>query len=63
MCCLHHSLFPQILHDTLSEACLRISEDERLRMKALFGISGEGTVLMGQRVRGTASPVPEGDGG
>lgn len=60
MCCLHHSLFPQILHDTLSEACLRISEDERLRMKALFGISG---VLMGQPVRGTASPVPEGDGG
>ncbi|XP_032034078.1 unconventional myosin-XV [Hylobates moloch] len=29
-------LFRQILHDTLSEACLRISEDERLRMKALF---------------------------
>uniref|UniRef100_A0A8C5KEC4 Unconventional myosin-XV n=1 Tax=Jaculus jaculus TaxID=51337 RepID=A0A8C5KEC4_JACJA len=29
-------LFRQILHDTLSEACLRISEEERLRMKALF---------------------------
>ncbi|XP_021103173.1 unconventional myosin-XV [Heterocephalus glaber] len=29
-------LFRQILHDTLSEACLRISQDERLRMKALF---------------------------
>ncbi|ELV14015.1 Myosin-XV [Tupaia chinensis] len=31
-----HSPLPQILHDTLSEACLRISQDERLRMKALF---------------------------
>ncbi|XP_037664148.1 LOW QUALITY PROTEIN: unconventional myosin-XV [Choloepus didactylus] len=29
-------LFRQILHDTLSEACLRISQDERLRMQALF---------------------------
>uniref|UniRef100_A0A8C2YKT7 Unconventional myosin-XV n=1 Tax=Chinchilla lanigera TaxID=34839 RepID=A0A8C2YKT7_CHILA len=29
-------LFRQILHDTLSEACVRISQDERLRMKALF---------------------------
>ncbi|XP_075415257.1 unconventional myosin-XV [Tenrec ecaudatus] len=29
-------LFRQVLHDTLSEACLRISQDERLRMKALF---------------------------
>ncbi|XP_027283093.1 unconventional myosin-XV isoform X2 [Cricetulus griseus] len=29
-------LFRQILHDTFSEACLRISEDERLQMKALF---------------------------
>ncbi|XP_028390179.1 unconventional myosin-XV [Phyllostomus discolor] len=29
-------LFRQILHDTFSEACLRISEDERLKMKALF---------------------------
>uniref|UniRef100_A0A8C0L8M7 Unconventional myosin-XV n=1 Tax=Canis lupus dingo TaxID=286419 RepID=A0A8C0L8M7_CANLU len=29
-------LFRQILHDTLSEACLRISKDERLKMKALF---------------------------
>uniref|UniRef100_A0A8C6Q8H4 Unconventional myosin-XV n=1 Tax=Nannospalax galili TaxID=1026970 RepID=A0A8C6Q8H4_NANGA len=29
-------LFRQILHDTLSEACLRISEDERRQMKALF---------------------------
>ncbi|XP_063098230.1 unconventional myosin-XV [Cavia porcellus] len=29
-------LFRQIVHDTLSEACLRISQDERLRMKALF---------------------------
>ncbi|XP_023369828.1 unconventional myosin-XV [Otolemur garnettii] len=29
-------LFRQILHDTFSEACLRISEEERLRMKALF---------------------------
>ncbi|EGW01271.1 Myosin-XV [Cricetulus griseus] len=26
----------EILHDTFSEACLRISEDERLQMKALF---------------------------
>nr|KAF6398725.1 myosin XVA [Molossus molossus] len=29
-------LFRQILHDTLSKGCLRISEDERLQMKALF---------------------------
>uniref|UniRef100_A0A287ALF1 Unconventional myosin-XV n=2 Tax=Sus scrofa TaxID=9823 RepID=A0A287ALF1_PIG len=29
-------LFRQVLHDTLSEACLRISEEERLQMKALF---------------------------
>ncbi|XP_066876789.1 unconventional myosin-XV isoform X1 [Kogia breviceps] len=29
-------LFRQILHDTLSEACLRISAEERLQMKALF---------------------------
>lgn len=36
------SSFPQILHDTLSEACLRISEDERLKMKALFGTAGSG---------------------
>lgn len=34
--------FLQILHDTLSEACLRISEDERLQMKALFGTLGKG---------------------
>lgn len=34
--------FPQILHDTLSKACLRISEDERLQMKALFGTAGGG---------------------
>lgn len=36
----HCGSFPQILHDTLSEACLRISEDERLKMKALFGTTG-----------------------
>ncbi|XP_069916157.1 unconventional myosin-XV [Oryctolagus cuniculus] len=29
-------LFRQILHDTLSDGCLRISQDERFRMKALF---------------------------
>ncbi|XP_058139334.1 LOW QUALITY PROTEIN: unconventional myosin-XV [Dasypus novemcinctus] len=29
-------LFRQILHDTFSEACLRISQDERRQMKALF---------------------------
>ncbi|XP_077019523.1 unconventional myosin-XV [Tamandua tetradactyla] len=29
-------LFRQIVHDTLSEACLRISPDERLQMRALF---------------------------
>ncbi|XP_006901266.1 PREDICTED: unconventional myosin-XV [Elephantulus edwardii] len=29
-------LFRQILHDTLSEACPRISQEERLQMKALF---------------------------
>ncbi|XP_040830480.1 unconventional myosin-XV [Ochotona curzoniae] len=29
-------LFRQILHDTLSDTCLRISQDERLQMKALF---------------------------
>lgn len=43
------SSFPQILHDTLSEACLRISEDERLKMKALFGTAGSG---------GGMSPAP-----
>lgn len=43
------SSFPQILHDTLSEACLRISEDERLKMKALFGTSGR---------RGGMRPAP-----
>lgn len=44
MGCLHHDSFPQILHDTLSKACLRISEDERLKMKALFGttVGGQG---------------------
>lgn len=40
-------LFRQILHDTFSEACLRISEDERLQMKALFGTLGKGRLLMG----------------
>uniref|UniRef100_K7FSJ5 Myosin XVA n=1 Tax=Pelodiscus sinensis TaxID=13735 RepID=K7FSJ5_PELSI len=29
-------LFRQIFHDTLSEACLRISPEERLRMRSLF---------------------------
>lgn len=33
---------PQVLHDTLSEACLRISAEERLQMKALFGTAGCG---------------------
>lgn len=42
-------LFRQILHDTFSEACLRISEDERLQMKALFGILGKGRLLMGSQ--------------
>lgn len=42
------SSFPQILHDTLSEACLRISEDERLKMKALFGTSGRPAPLTSQ---------------
>lgn len=42
-------LFLQILHDTLSEACLRISEDERLQMKALFGTLGKGRALMGSQ--------------
>lgn len=36
----HCGSFPQILHDTLSKACLRISEDERVQMKALFGTTG-----------------------
>ncbi|MBZ3882220.1 Unconventional myosin-XV [Sciurus carolinensis] len=42
-------LFRQILHDTFSEACLRITEDERLRMKALFGIAGAQNQLDTQR--------------
>lgn len=42
-------LFRQILHDTFSEACLRISEDERLQMKALFGTLGKGRLLMGSQ--------------
>ncbi|KAJ3601232.1 hypothetical protein NHX12_032205, partial [Muraenolepis orangiensis] len=29
-------LFRQILHDTFSEACLRITQEERLKMKAFF---------------------------
>lgn len=28
---------PQIVNDTLSEACVRITQDERQKMKALFG--------------------------
>lgn len=42
-------MFRQILHDTFSEACLRISEDERLQMKALFGTLGKGRLLMGSQ--------------
>lgn len=37
---LHSSLppsLPQIVNDTLSEACVRITQDERQKMKALFG--------------------------
>ncbi|TNN75929.1 Unconventional myosin-XV [Liparis tanakae] len=30
-------IFKQIVNDTLSEACVRITRDERQRMKALFG--------------------------
>ncbi|XP_017169817.1 unconventional myosin-XV isoform X10 [Mus musculus] len=41
-------LFRQILHDTFSEACLRISEDERLQMKALFEPAGH-TATSGNR--------------
>lgn len=28
----------QVLHDTFSEACIRITQEERQKMKALFGI-------------------------
>lgn len=51
--------FLQILHDTLSEACLRISEDERLQMKALFGTLGKGRDADGQSTRLGASPSLE----
>uniref|UniRef100_UPI001EAF0363 unconventional myosin-XV-like n=1 Tax=Oncorhynchus gorbuscha TaxID=8017 RepID=UPI001EAF0363 len=30
-------LFRQIVHDTFSEACIRITQEERAKMKALFG--------------------------
>lgn len=29
---------PQIVHDTFSEACIRITQEERQKMKTLFGI-------------------------
>lgn len=28
----------QVVHDTFCEACVRISQDERQKMKALFGM-------------------------
>ncbi len=28
----------QVVHDTFSEACIRISQEERQQMKALFGM-------------------------
>lgn len=30
-------VFLQVVHDTFSEACIRITQDERQKMKALFG--------------------------
>ncbi|VTJ86759.1 Hypothetical predicted protein [Marmota monax] len=36
------SILSKILHDTFSEACMRITEDERLRMKALFDVGWQG---------------------
>ncbi|KAM8880381.1 unconventional myosin-XV [Spinachia spinachia] len=35
-------IFKQIVNDTLSEACVRITTDERQRMKALFATHGVG---------------------
>ncbi|KAG7251205.1 hypothetical protein CRUP_035982, partial [Coryphaenoides rupestris] len=32
-------IFKQVVNDTLSEACVRITRDERQKMKALFGVT------------------------
>ncbi|XP_068613626.1 unconventional myosin-XV-like [Brachionichthys hirsutus] len=32
-------LFRQVVHDTLSEACIRITQEERQKMKALFSVN------------------------
>ena len=56
---LHYSSCPQILHDTFSEACLRISEDERLKMKALFGITvGDWAGRGGMNLAPLTSQIP-----